>query len=153
MRMMRTVTTTSPEDTFELGREMAAPLQRRTVFLLEGDLGTGKTVFTKGIAAGLGIDPREVTSPTFTLVAEYQGRLKLYHVDLYRLDDPRDAWDHLGLQELLGEEAVVAIEWAEKLPELSIQQGYRVHLKWIDETTREITIQSVNESLPNSPRP
>lgn len=151
--MMRTVTTTSPEETFQLGRELAAPLQTATVFLLEGDLGTGKTIFTKGIAAGLGIDPREVTSPTFTLVAEHQGRLKLYHIDLYRLDDLRDIWDHLGLHELLDEEAVLAIEWAEKVPDLPVRRGYRVRLRWIDETTREITIQSVSQSHRDPSRP
>ncbi len=108
--MTQTIITKSSDDTFELGRQMAEPLQSRTVFLLEGDLGSGKTTFTKGVAAGLEIDPRDVHSPTFTLVSEHEGRLKLYHIDLYRLDDPRDAFDHLGLDEAMSDEAVTVIE-------------------------------------------
>jgi tRNA threonylcarbamoyladenosine biosynthesis protein TsaE len=81
---------------------------------LYGDLGAGKTAFVRGLAEGLGVAPAEVSSPTFTLVQEYRGgRVTLVHVDLYRLDDPREI-DDLGLEEI-GADAVLSIEWAEKL--------------------------------------
>jgi len=143
---MQTITTRSAEETFDLGRQMAESIQSKTVFLLEGDLGSGKTTLAKGVAAGLGIDPRDVISPTFTLMADYEGRLRLYHVDLYRLDNPQDAFDHLGLGDVLSEEAVTIIEWAEKLQDLTIEVGYWVRFKWIDETTREISIESIGDA-------
>src|SRR6185295_19100861 len=78
--------THSAEETFDLAERTGAQLNARAVFLLSGDLGAGKTVFAKGLAAGLEIDPAEVTSPSFTLINEYAGRRRLYHIDLYRLD-------------------------------------------------------------------
>ncbi|MGE5246370.1 MAG: tRNA (adenosine(37)-N6)-threonylcarbamoyltransferase complex ATPase subunit type 1 TsaE [Betaproteobacteria bacterium] len=108
--------TRSAEETSAVARALAAELAAGDVLLLEGDLGAGKTAFTKGLAEGLGIDPAEVSSPTFTLVQEYRGgRLPLVHVDLYRLSDPREI-DELGLEEIAAG-AVLAIEWAEKLPQ------------------------------------
>lgn len=107
--------TRTSEETAAVGRALAATLGPGDVVLLEGDLGAGKTVFVKGLAEGLGIDPGEANSPTFTLVQEYRGgRLPLVHVDLYRLNDPREI-DDLGLEEI-AEGGVLAIEWAEKLP-------------------------------------
>ncbi|HTK29458.1 MAG TPA: tRNA (adenosine(37)-N6)-threonylcarbamoyltransferase complex ATPase subunit type 1 TsaE [Vicinamibacterales bacterium] len=102
------------EETAALGRGLAASLGAGGAVLLSGDLGAGKTAFVKGLAEGLGIDAAEVSSPTFTLVQRYGGgRLPLVHVDLYRLDDPREV-DDLGLDEIAAD-AVLAIEWAEKL--------------------------------------
>lgn len=110
-----TITTHSEQETAALGRELASTLHAGWVVLLSGDLGAGKTAFVRGLAEGLGVSSDEVSSPTFTLIQEYRGgRLPLLHVDLYRLNDPREI-DDLGLDEL-GEEAVVAIEWADKLP-------------------------------------
>jgi tRNA threonylcarbamoyladenosine biosynthesis protein TsaE len=110
----KTITTTSESDTAAVGRELAATLAAGDVVLLYGDLGAGKTAFVKGLAEGLGIATDEVSSPTFTLVQEYRGgRLPLFHVDLYRLNDPREL-DDLGLDEI-AEDGVLAIEWAEKL--------------------------------------
>ena len=93
---------------------MAASLQPGAVLLLSGDLGAGKTAFVRGLAQGLGIDPQDVTSPTFTLVHEYRlGRLPLVHVDLYRLE--KADLDELGMDTNLAEQGVLAIEWAERL--------------------------------------
>jgi tRNA threonylcarbamoyladenosine biosynthesis protein TsaE len=106
-----TIETASEDETAAVGEQVAAELHRGDVVLLYGDLGAGKTAFVRGLARGLGAAPEEVTSPTFTIVQEYRGRLPLYHVDLYRLA-PREV-DDLGLDELV-QDGVVAIEWAER---------------------------------------
>ena len=104
------------EDTFRLGGTIGTQLTGGELVLLTGGLGAGKTVVTKGILSALGYDPHEVTSPSFTLVNLYEARLKVYHIDLWRLDDPVDASAAVGLDDILVEEnAVVIIEWAEKL--------------------------------------
>jgi tRNA threonylcarbamoyladenosine biosynthesis protein TsaE len=108
------ITTESEADTVRAGRELAVTLSAGDVVLLYGDLGAGKTAFVRGLAEGLGASPDEVSSPTFTLVQEYRGgRVPLTHVDLYRLNNPREIED-LGLDEIAAG-AVLAIEWAEKL--------------------------------------
>lgn len=113
--MTRTIDTHSERETAAVARELAGSLSAGTVVLLIGPLGAGKTAFVRGLAEGLGVRPDAVSSPTFTLLQEYRGgRVPLVHVDLYRLDDPRDI-DDLGLDEI-GVDGVVAIEWADKLP-------------------------------------
>ena len=113
--MVKVFSSHSEEETEAIARRLAGSLQPDSVVLLQGDLGAGKTVFARGLAEGLGADAADVSSPTFTLIQEYRGgRLPLLHVDLYRLDDPREI-DDLGLEEL-GEGAVLAVEWADKLP-------------------------------------
>jgi len=103
-------------ETFSLGKQIGAQLIGGEILLLSGPLGAGKTVFVKGIAAALGLDPAEVTSPTFTLVNPYSGRLTLYHIDLYRLDEGASAAHAVDIDELLlDEQAVLVIEWAERL--------------------------------------
>jgi tRNA threonylcarbamoyladenosine biosynthesis protein TsaE len=110
-----TITTRGEEETIALGARIGARLQPGDVVLLFGDLGAGKTAFVRGLAHGLGADPEEVSSPTFTLIQEYRGSsTRLHHVDLYRLE-PREV-DDLGLDELISSGAVVAIEWAERWP-------------------------------------
>jgi len=110
-----TIATHSQDETAAVGRTLASSLGPGSVLLLIGDLGAGKTALVRGLAEGLGVAPEDVSSPTFTLMQEYRGgRVPLIHVDLYRLNDPREI-DELGLEEL-GLNSVLAIEWAEKLP-------------------------------------
>ena len=108
-------------ETFALGLKLGERLAGGEILLLDGGFGAGKTVLTKGIAAGLGIDEREVTSPSFTLVNRHtEGRLTLYHLDLYRLREGFSAADAVDLDEILADEhSVVVIEWAERIA------GYR----------------------------
>jgi tRNA threonylcarbamoyladenosine biosynthesis protein TsaE len=107
--------------------------------LLFGDLGAGKTAFVRGLAKGLGLEPADVSSPTFTLVQEYRGgRVALLHADLYRLDDPREI-DDLGLDEL-GGGAVVAIEWAVKLPHPP-EGAIVVRIEHSGDTERVVTVE------------
>ena len=104
----------SEDDTRAIAAALAPRLAPGAVILLSGDLGAGKTAFVRGLAEGLGLDPAEVTSPTFTLVHEYRGgRLPLIHVDLYRLD--RAELDEIGLDQDLAATGVTAVEWAERL--------------------------------------
>ena len=112
---VRTVETSGEAETAAAGQQLAHTLRPGDVVLLSGELGAGKTAFVRGLAEGLGIDPADVTSPTFTLIQEYSGgRLVLYHVDLYRLK-PIEV-DDLGLEELTIEGGVTAIEWPDRLP-------------------------------------
>src|SRR5262245_57596705 len=106
----------SPAETFDLGNRVGQHLVGGEILLLTGPLGAGKTIFVKGIASALGIDPEEVTSPSFTLVNPYDGGLPLYHIDLYRLDEGASAAHAVDLDELLGnEKSVIVIEWADRL--------------------------------------
>jgi tRNA threonylcarbamoyladenosine biosynthesis protein TsaE len=136
--MSRTFRSHSETETRELGRTLALALAPGTVVLLVGDLGAGKTSFVKGLAAGLGIDPDTVSSPTFTLVHAYRGRLTLYHVDLYRLEGVEP--EELGLEELAAGEAVVAIEWAEKLTR-PFPKTVQVFMVDAGGETRDVTIE------------
>jgi tRNA threonylcarbamoyladenosine biosynthesis protein TsaE len=110
-----TFVTHSESESAAVGRDLAQSLRAGDTVLLHGELGAGKTAFVRGLAEGLGAPADAVSSPTFTLIQEYRGgRLPLFHVDLYRLDDPREI-DDLGLEEIAAD-GVLAIEWAEKLP-------------------------------------
>jgi tRNA threonylcarbamoyladenosine biosynthesis protein TsaE len=110
--------TQSDEETRALGRHLASVLPQRGVVLLIGDLGAGKTTLTKGIVEGRGAaSPDDVSSPTFTLIHEYGEPASIYHVDLYRLDEKKQA-ARLGLEELLERPALLLIEWGERFPDL-----------------------------------
>jgi tRNA threonylcarbamoyladenosine biosynthesis protein TsaE len=135
-----TVTTHSESETAGVGRDLAPTLAAGSVVLLHGDLGAGKTAFVRGLAEGLGVPPEDVSSPTFTLMQEYRGgRVPLVHVDLYRLDDPREI-DDLGLEEI-GETSVLAIEWAEKWP-YAPRNAVRVAIAHSGEAERLITVET-----------
>ena len=121
-----------------VARQIAAMLRPGDVVLLSGDLGAGKTTFVRGLAEGLGIDPGEVSSPTFTLVHEYRGgRLTLYHADLYRLQ--QTATGDLGLEELGIVDGVLAIEWPDRLAH-EMPGALLVTLELVDDSTRRISI-------------
>jgi len=106
------------EETFKLGKWVGKDLRGGEVILLRGELGAGKTLFTKGVLKALGYDINDVTSPSFTLVNRYEARLRVYHIDLYRLADNGSAAFAVGLEDILSDEsAVTIIEWAERLGE------------------------------------
>ena len=132
-----TVTTThSEEETQQLAVDLARTLRPGDVLLLTGDLGAGKTAFVRGLAIGLGIDPGEISSPTFTLVHEYSGgRLTLYHADLYRLE--KTATEELGLEEMGAGDGVLAIEWPDRLRH-DMPGAMSVTIEIVDEGTRRI---------------
>jgi len=130
--------TRSEQETEALARELAGTLQAGDVVLLSGDLGAGKTTFVRGLAQGLGIDPEDVSSPTFTLLHEYRGgRLTLYHADLYRLD--RTATDDLGLEETGVRDGVLAIEWPDRLSH-ELPGAKLVRMEVVNDASRRITI-------------
>ena len=137
---MKTFETHSAEETIELGRQLAREL-RPGIVLLRGDLGTGKTIFAKGLADGLGLaDVDEVSSPTFTIINQYSGgRVKIYHVDLYRIET--GALGGLGLEEIFDDpNAAVIIEWAERLGSFETPGALRVFLSYIDDRSRKIDL-------------
>ena len=132
----------SPEDTRALGRALGRLIRTPGVLALFGDLGSGKTVWVQGLAEGLEVpDAYVVTSPSYTLINQYPGRLDLYHVDLYRLEDDAD-FEAVGLYDLLDGDGVVAIEWAERiaadLPEARIE----IRMETGPENVRDIRIRA-----------
>jgi len=130
--------THSADETFRLACAIGESITEAALFLLEGELGAGKTIFAKGLGAGLEIDPAEISSPSFTLVNCYQGRLKLYHLDLYRLE--RSETFDLGLDEMLSEpDAVLIIEWAQRAR--ITDQAYRVLISDLGGDDRRIQIE------------
>ena len=133
---MITARTSSEDDTRRLGRELGQRLGAGAVVLLEGPLGAGKTAFVRGLAEGLGCDPDAVSSPTFTIVQQYQGPVALQHVDLYRLR-PDEVAD-LGLDDLQ-EGAVIAVEWAERWLDAPAE-ATRVVLEPVGADERQVTI-------------
>ena len=133
--------TSSEDETIALGERLAATLPSKCVVLLIGNLGAGKTTLAKGIVKGLGAaSPDEVTSPTFTLIHEYSDRV--FHVDLYRLDDPQ-AVARLGLEELFDREAIVLIEWGEMFPELMPEDRVEIELIQTGDEERGIVVRGV----------
>jgi tRNA threonylcarbamoyladenosine biosynthesis protein TsaE len=130
--------TQSEEETIALGETLAAELPAKTVVLLIGNLGAGKTTLAKGLVKGLGAaPPDEVSSPTFTLIHEYSP--SLYHIDLYRLDTPAQVAT-LGLDEIFDRDAVVLIEWGEKFSAMMPETRIEIRLRTTAENAREIEI-------------
>ena len=133
--------TSSEEETIALGERIARDLPRRRVVLLIGNLGAGKTTLAKGIVSGLGAaPPEEVSSPTFTLIHEYGAEGRVYHVDLYRLDEPREVAS-LGLEDLFDREAIVLLEWGERFPQLLPEERTEIHISLTRAEEREIVVR------------
>jgi tRNA threonylcarbamoyladenosine biosynthesis protein TsaE len=130
----------SEEQTYTIAKDLAAGLKIPAHILLYGDLGAGKTVFAKGLADGFGVaDVDEVSSPTFTLVNQYSGRVRIYHIDLYRIET--GALDGLGLEEIFDDaSAAVIIEWAERLGKFETPGAVRVFLSYVDDHSRKIDV-------------
>ena len=129
--------TAGPAATLDVGERLAAALQPGDVVALHGDLGAGKTHLTKGLARGLGIEPDDVTSPTFTLVQEHVGWLPLYHVDLYRIERPEELAT-LGLDEILEADGICVIEWPERAAGLLPPHTLHLRLTALDGDRRRI---------------
>ena len=131
--------TQSPEETEKIGEALAKSLQPGTILAYRGDLGAGKTAFTRGLARGLGCK-ETVTSPTYTIVNEYLGgRLPLFHFDMYRLASSDDLWD-IGWEDYLDREGVCAVEWSENVQD-AMENAITVTIEKLGETTRQITIE------------
>jgi tRNA threonylcarbamoyladenosine biosynthesis protein TsaE len=135
------IVTHSPEETMALGRELAAGLRPPCLVLLQGELGSGKTTLAKGIVAGLGAArEEEVTSPSFTLVHEYGRGRKVFHVDLYRIENSRELAT-LGLEELWSEDAIVIVEWGEKLWDNAPAPRIVIQMEYTSSAERRITVE------------
>ena len=132
----------TPQDTFDLGERLGALLTGGEIILLNGGLGAGKTLFTKGILHALDFDVNEVTSPSFTLVNLYRAKFDVYHVDFWRLDDVEDVAGAVGLDEILEDEtAVVIAEWSERLRETTFaNKVVRISMEGDGDDARTITI-------------
>lgn len=135
--------TRSPEETIAFGLELAAHLRPPCLVLLEGELGSGKTTLAKGIVAGLGAAGEdEVTSPSFTLVHEYGSTGKVYHADLYRIEEPRDL-AALGLEDLVDQATTVLVEWGEKLGDNAPIPCVRIRMEHRGSDDRRILVERV----------
>jgi tRNA threonylcarbamoyladenosine biosynthesis protein TsaE len=134
---MFSVITSSPEQTWRVGQILGSRLQPGDIVCLYGDLGAGKTSFSYGIALGLEVKEQYITSPTFTFVNEYKGRVPFYHIDLYRLKDPEEL-ESIGFEEYIDSDGVTVIEWAERAEDDLPEERLSVYLNYIDEHSREI---------------
>lgn len=135
----------SAKDTIRIGRKIAKNLERSDIICLFGQLGSGKTVLTKGIAEGLGIEGKRVTSPSFILMRQHSGgKLPLYHLDLYRLNNNEDIVN-LGYEEYLYGDGVTVIEWAERLKKLLPAEYLRIELSLKSKSNRLLNLTACGE--------
>lgn len=137
----------SREQTLETGRIIGSVLERGDIVALIGELGSGKTCLTQGLAQGLGVAENvPVVSPTFTLINEYPGRLPLVHLDVYRLSGPRDLED-MGYEEYFYGGGVIVIEWAEKVRDVLPDRTLFVTMRYVDENTRELVLEGPEDKM------
>ena len=130
------VTTHNEEETIEIAQNFESEKFPNMIICLDGELGSGKTVFTKGIANGLGIQ-ESITSPTFTIIKEYEGELPLYHMDVYRLDGKTDG---IGIEEYFNKGGIVVIEWADSIKDILPEERLDIRFKVLDENKRVLIL-------------
>lgn len=141
--------TKTAQETIELGKDIAKSLKPNDVIALIGELGSGKTTFTKGIAEGLGVpNARYVNSPSFVLVREHKGTLKLFHLDLYRLNSISEIQE-LGFEEYFYSGGVTVIEWAQKLEGSLLKEHLSIEISMLDNDKREIKIEGFGKRYKN----
>lgn len=138
-----TIISKSADETFNVGLNLAGKLSPGDVIAFHGDLGAGKTVFVRGLAHGLGLDAR-VTSPTFTIVNEYNGKIPLFHFDMYRLSGSDELFE-IGWEDYLGRGGICAVEWSEITEDAFPENTINIYITKIDDNTREITIEFPEE--------
>ncbi len=140
------LTTDHSAATQALGTALGRCVPAATVITLTGDLGSGKTTLVQGLAQGLQVPDRfYVTSPSYTLINEYPGRHRLFHVDLYRLVDPAEIED-IGLRDILAGDGVVAVEWAERLPDRWLTSHLHIHIASVEADSRQITLDAYGQA-------
>ncbi len=132
----------SEDETVALASKLVSFLRPGDIMVLTGKLGSGKTVFVRGLAQALGIDEKLVNSPSFTIVNEYPGERPLYHFDLYRLEDPDELYE-IGWDEYLSRSGLIVVEWGEKAGEFLTDRYYRIDFRIVNESQREIEISAV----------
>ncbi len=137
------IESTSTRETKMWGRRLGSMLEGGELLALSGDLGTGKTCFIKGLARGLSLREENILSPTFTMIQEHRGRLPLYHIDLYRLDNV--ALDDLGLREYLFSDSVAAVEWFERLQESGQISRLSIRISYIGANNRRIELVAIGD--------
>lgn len=139
----------SASKTIRIGKKIGSFLHPGDVIALVGELGAGKTQLVKGLAAGMGIKkPRYVSSPSFTLINEYEGRIPFYHIDLYRLETEKEA-EALGLEEYFKGRGITAIEWADKIPSLLPKEILRITIRYTGKNTRSIEMTGQGKGYEN----
>jgi tRNA threonylcarbamoyladenosine biosynthesis protein TsaE len=138
------LTSASPEETEAIGLRLGKLLKQGASVGLYGDLGTGKTTMVRGIASAFGIDRRDVTSASFTIIAEYPGRHPFFHVDLYRIEKEEDL-DATGIWDCLGRDGITVIEWADRLGKETVGGMIRVEFADRGDDLREISIEGIDE--------
>ncbi|SES03465.1 tRNA (adenosine(37)-N6)-threonylcarbamoyltransferase complex ATPase subunit type 1 TsaE [Salipaludibacillus aurantiacus] len=141
MKQEWTITTHSPEETAHIAEKLGKLLEKEDIITLEGDLGAGKTTFTKALAAALGVT-RTVNSPTFTLMKEYEGRVPFYHMDAYRIEDE---FEDLGLEEYFEGEGVTVVEWPSMIAEQLPEQRMNIKIKFCGGNVREFRFTACGE--------
>ena len=138
--MKKAFTTNSPEETMHLGRKIGKLLKQGDVIALVGNLGAGKTVIANGLCSGLGVKQSYITSPTYTIINQYDGRIPVYHIDLYRLSDSRELYN-IGWDEYIYGTGTCIIEWADKAAEMLPEEYLMVNIEVTGKDKRKITLQ------------
>lgn len=140
-KMIYEIKTHNPEETLSISERLGKMVQAKDTIILEGDLGAGKTTFTKGLAKGLGVK-RVVNSPTFNIIKEYKGRIPLYHMDVYRLQDSEE---DLGFDEYFDGEGVCVVEWAHLIEPQLPEELLKITIRRLGDTERKIVLEPIGE--------